>query len=81
MPKEHSEEYYQALAKLLTTSLEEVKGVLSEQDYNDVRDYIDHGEYGVGWDLLWELLNLRQLSPPVGLIECGRKMGFDVSTP
>ena len=73
-------EYFETLEKLLTASLEGVKEYLSEQDHADIKDYIDHGEYGVGWDLLWHLVHMQQLPVPPELIECGQRMGFDTST-
>lgn len=76
-----SNEYFEMLEKLLTASLEEVRENLSLQDYTDIKEYIDHDEYGIGWELLWHLVHKQQLPVSSGLVECGHKMGFDTSTP
>ena len=67
------------LETLLTTALSKASGALQKQNVDDVRQYISHGEYGVGWELLWHLVKEERLDVSVELIETGRRMGFDVS--
>ncbi|WGY73046.1 hypothetical protein KEC55_33915 [Burkholderia cepacia] len=64
------------LERLLQKSLAAVETDLSEQDRSDVREYIDHGEYGVAYELLAFVLNKQKLAHPTALIEAGRKMGM-----
>ena len=71
--------FYRKLEALLATALEKTSGVLDEQDVEDVRQYIAHGEYGVGWELLWHLVNDKKLEAPAELVESGEMMNFDVS--
>ncbi|WGY73052.1 hypothetical protein KEC55_33950 [Burkholderia cepacia] len=65
------------LERLLQKSLAAVETDLSEQDRSDVREYINHGEYGVAYELLAFVLNKQKLVRPTALIEAGRKMGMD----
>lgn len=81
MSNRRSKQYFESLEKLLSASLEEVREGLSKQDYMDIKEYIDHGEYGVGWELLWHLVHKQRLQVSSGLVECGHKMGFDTSVP
>jgi len=78
MKMNQSKEYYQELEQLLVNTLNEVKIHISEQDYCDVQDYIEHGEYGVGWELLWHLTQEKNLVVSGDLVICGEKMGFDI---
>lgn len=64
------------LERLLLESLAAVETDLSDQDRSDVREYIDHGEYGVAYELLAFVLDKQQLAHPTALIEAGRKMGM-----
>lgn len=64
------------LARLLQESLAAVETNLSDQDRSDVREYLDHGEYGVAYELLKFVLDKQQLAHPIALIEAGRKMGM-----
>lgn len=68
------------LETLLVMSLEKVGDVLEKQDVEDIRQYIDQGEYGVGWELLWHLVTDKKLTAPVELVESGKIMKFDVTT-
>lgn len=76
-----SKEYFETLEKLLAASLEGVRESLADQNYMDIKEYIDHREYGVGWELLWHLVHEQRLSVSSELVECGHKMGFDTSVP
>jgi hypothetical protein len=79
MMERQSREYYQELERLLNKSLNDLKAHISEQDYRDVQEYIEHGEYGIGWELLWHLVVDKKLEASNNIIACGQKMGFDVS--
>lgn len=75
-----SEEDFNTLEQLLNASLEHTRPYISSQNYEDVKDYIEHGEYGVGWELLWYLVNDKGFPIPAELIKCGDMMGFDTSS-
>ncbi len=77
MSGEQFDDYYQTLSTLLRSSLDEVKESLSDEDYTAIRDHLDHGAYGVAWELLWDLLHAHPLPIPADLVECGRRMGID----
>jgi hypothetical protein len=47
---------------------------MSDKARRDVSEYLDHGEYGVAYELLTFLLDGQNLERPVILIEAGRKM-------
>ncbi|EOH6078112.1 hypothetical protein ACMAVI_005581 [Burkholderia cenocepacia] len=64
------------LDRLLQESLAAVETELSEQDRRDVREYLDHGEYGVAYELLAFVLDKQQVVHPAALIEASRKMGM-----
>lgn len=68
-----------ALDRLLQESLAAVEANLSEQDRSDVREYIDHGEYGVAYELLTFVLNRRKVAHPAALTEAGKKNGGGVN--
>jgi hypothetical protein len=62
------------LERLLEESLAAVEADLSDQDRSDVREYLDHGEYGAAYELLAFVLDKQLLAHPTALIEAGRKM-------
>lgn len=71
-------ELYRSLEGLMTSALNKARGSLSEQDAEDVQEYIDHGEYGVAWELLWHIVNEKKLEASEELISCGKKMNLYV---
>jgi hypothetical protein len=64
------------LTALLAASLEAMADAIPLADRDDVQDYIDHGEYGVAWELLWHFAGD---TPLPTLIEAGELMGFDTT--
>ncbi|MEB2610106.1 hypothetical protein SB461_26790 [Burkholderia cenocepacia] len=63
------------LGRLFRESLAAIETELSEQDRTDVHEYLDHGEYGVAYELLAFVLDKQKLPHPTALIVAGRKMG------
>lgn len=61
----------------MASALEALSLELDPGDARDVRDYLDHGEPGVAWELLWHIVREDKLTPPPDLIAAGRSMGFD----
>ncbi|MGU7771831.1 hypothetical protein ACV229_16880 [Burkholderia sp. MR1-5-21] len=68
--------HFDELERLLRESLESVAKHLSDQDRSDVSEYLDHGEYGVAYELLAFVLDKQRLAWPVTLVEAGKKMGM-----
>jgi len=64
------------LERLLSESLATVSEKLSKQDQRDVSEYLDHGEYGVAYELLAFALDKLELQRPASLVEAGKKMGM-----
>jgi len=79
MIKNPSEEKYKLLYDLMMKSLTKLKSYISKIDYDDVVDFINNDEYGVGWELIWHIVNESRIPIPEELVLCGRKMGFNVS--
>jgi hypothetical protein len=79
MTERTSEAHLSQLEHLLRLSLDQVSNLLTEQEIIDIQEYIQHGEYGVGWELLWFIIKERELPEPSELKQCGVEMGFDVS--
>lgn len=71
-------EHYKQLQILLIEALEKVQDQLTEQDVTDVREYVENGEYGVGWELLWYLIDRKGLEVSAELIASGKMMDFDI---
>ncbi|WP_155294366.1 MULTISPECIES: hypothetical protein [Burkholderia] len=69
------ESHLDELPRLLQESLAAIETELSEQDRSDVREYLDHGEYGGAYELLAFVLDKQKLPQPTALIVAGRKMG------
>lgn len=65
------------LKTLIANSLTMMADRVPPDDANDVQDYVDHGEYGIAWELLWHFVGD---APPPPLVAAGRLMGFDVAT-
>lgn len=57
-------------------ALESVAEQLSAPDRRDICEYLDHGEYGVAYELLTFLLDKKQLAWPVTWKEAGKQMGL-----
>jgi hypothetical protein len=64
---------------LLETALTELDSAMSATDKKDIRDYIEHDEYGVAWELFWSIAKEDQLVVPPSLAEAGRLMNFDTN--
>lgn len=71
------DEHFQTISKHMTEALEELRSELGHQDYLDVKEYIDYGEYGVAWELLWHIVKHEGLVIPSGLLLSGRMMGLN----
>lgn len=68
--------YYDELERLLRESLDSASKNLSDQDRRDVSEYLDHGEYGVAYELLACALNKQHVERPAPLVKAGKKMGM-----
>lgn len=68
--------HFDELGRLLRESLAAVTNDLSDQDRNDVHDYLDHGEYGVAYELLAFVIDKQRLARPTALVNAGKKMGI-----
>ena len=66
------------LKKLMLEALSSIKPFISNQDFSDVCLYIDNGEFGVGWELLWHIVLDDDLEMPPSLVDAGIIMKFDV---
>jgi len=66
------------LATLINKALSKVENRLDLQDILDVREYVEHGEYGVGWELLWHLIKKHKLEVPKEVIVSGQKMSLNM---
>ena len=69
----------QNLELLMIDSLKHMKQNMIDVDISDVQEYIDHGEYGVAWDLMWHIAINNKINIPDALISSGKIMGLDVS--
>ncbi|WP_089339118.1 hypothetical protein [Burkholderia singularis] len=72
----HDQSHFDELERLLRTSLQSVAKNLSDKDQADICEYLDHGEYGVAYELLDFVLDKQHLERPTTLVEAGRKMGM-----
>ncbi|WP_345810949.1 hypothetical protein AAGS40_09080 [Paraburkholderia sp. PREW-6R] len=70
------QEPYDEIERLMRESLALVEREISEQDRNDVAEYIDFGEYGVAYELLTCVLDKQQAAHPESLTSAGKMMGM-----
>ncbi|WP_433705529.1 hypothetical protein [Paraburkholderia sacchari] len=70
------QEPYGEIERLMRESLEQTEDKISEQDRNDVAEYIDFGEYGVAYELLTCILDKLQIAYPESLTAAGKTMGM-----
>ncbi|WP_162175048.1 hypothetical protein [Paraburkholderia mimosarum] len=70
------QERYDEIERLMRESLAQVEREVSEQDRNDVAEYIDFGEYGVAYELLTCVLDKQQIAHPESLKVAGKVMGI-----
>ncbi len=68
--------HYAKLENLLRGALDQVGAALSERDRTDVSEYLDHGEYGVAYELLTFVLDKQQIAHPKELRQAGGEMGL-----
>lgn len=68
--------HYAKLEKLIRGALDQVSAALSERDMTDVSEYLDHGEYGVAYELLTFVLDKQQIAHPKELQQAGGEMGL-----
>jgi hypothetical protein len=68
------QEPYDEPERSMRESLAEVEKKLSDQDCNDVAEYIEFGEYGVAYELLTCLLDKEQVAYPEALKGAGKIM-------
>jgi hypothetical protein len=69
-------ELYDEIERLMRESLVQVEKEISEQDGNDVAEYIEFGEYGVAYELLTCVLDKQQIVYPESLNAAGKMMGM-----
>ncbi|NML30417.1 hypothetical protein [Paraburkholderia antibiotica] len=70
------QEHYDEIERLMRESLARVESDISKQDYKDVAEYIDFGEYGVAYELLICILDRQQTGHPESLKIAGKLMGM-----
>lgn len=68
---------YDEIERLMRDALAQVEREISEQDCNDVAEYIDFGEYGVAYELLTCVLDKQQRVHPKSLKTAGKMMGMN----
>lgn len=73
MTSDHS-----TVEQLLKSALEGVQKDLPQQEYQDVSDYIEYGEYGVAWELLVHVLVTQNLQLSDDIIRSGQMMGLEL---
>jgi hypothetical protein len=66
------QEPYDEIERLMRESLAQVEKKFSEQDRNDVAEYIEFGEYGVAYELPTFLLDKEQIAYPEALKVAGK---------
>ncbi|MGD1326335.1 hypothetical protein ACNHE5_15720 [Pandoraea pnomenusa] len=69
--------HYCELERLLRESLAMVVSDISDQDRNDVHEYLEHGEYGVAYELLEFVIGKQGVARPTALVEAGKRMGMN----
>ena len=67
---------YDEIDRLMRESLVQVEKEISEQNRNDVAEYIEFGEYGVAYELLTCVLDKQQIVYPEPLNVAGKIMGM-----
>jgi hypothetical protein len=65
---------YSEIEVLLKIAFSELFAILSAQDCGDVEEYLDHGEYGVTYDLLKFVAEREGVALPESLMAAGRVM-------
>ena len=61
---------------LLWESLRFYEGDFSDTDIKDIKDYLEHGEYGVAYDLIVFLLEKMQLCKCDSIKAAAKNMGY-----
>lgn len=80
----YSAEYYQKLEALLLKSLEEANEHFDEndredhEDYNIVKEYIGHNEFGLAWEELLCIFVSKKLNIPESMRISGKIMGLQI---
>lgn len=67
-----------SVEKLLEESLAEVATQIRRQDHSDITEYIDHGEYGVAYEMLTFVVDRAGILRPATLNEVGKRMGMSL---
>ncbi|HDR9187633.1 hypothetical protein VI03_09685 [Burkholderia vietnamiensis] len=67
---------FNEIENLLRKALDLVASKIPDRDRSDVSEYLDHGEYGVAYELLEFVLDKQQAAHPDCLSEAARKMGM-----
>jgi len=75
------DQHFKKLEILMVSALDQAKPYISGTVCDDVKSFVDHGEYGVGWELLWFAIQSEKVTPSADLIECGKRMGFETAKP
>jgi hypothetical protein len=65
---------YSEIEALLKIAFSELSAILSAQDRDDVEEYLDHGEYGIAYDLLKFVAEREGVALPESLMAAGRVM-------
>jgi hypothetical protein len=81
MSREERLAHYAELERLLNDVLKQLHKQLPPRTRADALAYIDHAEYGLAWEVLWDLVHKDRLPVPVDLAKCGQLMDFDLSVP
>ncbi len=68
--------HFNEIEQVLREVLNEVGEKMPDRDRNDVVDYLDHGEYGVAYELLGFVLDHQKIARPPLLVEVGKRMGI-----
>ncbi|CAG2308858.1 hypothetical protein BCCR75502_03499 [Burkholderia sola] len=71
---------FNEIESLLRRALDLVASKIPDRDRGDVSEYLDHGEYGVAYELLEFVLDKQQVAHPDFLSEAARKMGMALPT-
>jgi len=68
--------YYEKLENLLRSAFEGIRNSSDVQSLELTKEFIEHGEYGLAFDLINEMYLEQDLPIPNDLSEAGRLMGL-----
>lgn len=61
---------------LLRGALLDLSKDISVRDHMDAMEYVDHGEYGVAYELIKFVVERDEIAPPDSLLAAGRLMNM-----